>query len=192
MGDRIVTLPNALSALRLAGVPVFLWLVLGPRTPVADGIAVGLLAAAGISDWLDGKLARMLNQTTRLGQLLDPAADRLYIGATLVALAVRGIMPWWLFGALATREASVALALLVLKRRTAYRALQVSFVGKTATLCLMYSFPLLFLGTLGGTAAEVVRVFGWAFAIWGTALYWWAALLYLSQVKDLVKGAATS
>jgi cardiolipin synthase len=192
VGDRIVTLPNALSALRLAGVPVFLWLVLGPRTPVADGIAVGLLAAAGISDWLDGKLARMLNQTTRLGQLLDPAADRLYIGATLVALAVRGIMPWWLFGALATREASVALALLVLKRRTAYRALQVSFVGKTATLCLMYSFPLLFLGTLGGTAAEVVRVFGWAFAIWGTALYWWAALLYLSQVKDLVKGAATS
>jgi cardiolipin synthase len=192
VGDRIVTLPNALSALRLAGVPVFLWLVLGPRTPVADGIAVGLLAAAGISDWLDGKLARMLNQTTRLGQLLDPAADRLYIGATLVALAVRGIIPWWLFGALVTREASVALALLVLKRRTAYRALQVSFVGKTATLCLMYAFPLLFLGTLGGTAAEVVRVFGWAFAIWGAALYWWAALLYLSQVKDLVKGAATS
>jgi cardiolipin synthase len=124
--------------------------------------------------------------------LLDPAADRLYIGATLVALAVRGIIPWWLFGALATREASVALALLILKRRTQYRALQVSFVGKTATLCLMYAFPLLFLGTLGGTAAEVVRVFGWAFAIWGTALYWWAALLYLSQVKDLVKGAATS
>jgi cardiolipin synthase (CMP-forming) len=192
VGDRIVTWPNALSALRLAGVPVFLWLVLGPRTPAADGIAVGVLAAAGISDWLDGKLARMLNQTSRLGQLLDPAADRLYIGATLVALAVRGIIPWWLFGALVTREASVALALLVLKRRTTYRALQVSFVGKTATLCLMYAFPLLFLGTLGGTAAEVVRVFGWAFAIWGTALYWWAALLYLSQVKDLVKGAATS
>jgi cardiolipin synthase (CMP-forming) len=192
VGDRIVTWPNALSALRLAGVPVFLWLVLGPRTPAADGIAVGVLAAAGISDWLDGKLARMLNQTSKLGQLLDPAADRLYIGATLVALAVRGIIPWWLFGALVTREASVALALLVLKRRTTYRALQVSFVGKTATLCLMYAFPLLFLGTLGGTAAEVVRVFGWAFAIWGTALYWWAALLYLSQVKDLVKGAATS
>jgi cardiolipin synthase (CMP-forming) len=192
VGDRIVTWPNALSALRLAGVPVFLWLVLGPRTPAADGIAVGVLAAAGISDWLDGKLARMLNQTSKLGQLLDPAADRLYIGATLVALAVRGIIPWWLFGALVTREASVALALLVLKRRTTYRALQVSFVGKTATLCLMYAFPLLFLGTLGGAAAEVVRVFGWAFAIWGTALYWWAALLYLSQVKDLVKGAATS
>lgn len=192
MGDRIVTWPNALSALRLVGVPVFLWLVIGPRTPAADAIAVGILAAAGISDWLDGKLARMLNQTSRLGQLLDPAADRLYIGASLVGLAVRGIIPWWLFGGLVVREACMAFALLVLKRRTAYRTLQVSFVGKTATLCLMYAFPLLFLGAHGGTAAEVVRVFGWAFAIWGTALYWWAALLYLTQVKDLVKGAATS
>ena len=192
MGDRIVTWPNVLSALRLTGVPVFLWLVLGPRTAAADGIAVGILAAAGISDWLDGKLARMLNQASRLGQLLDPAADRLYIGATLVALAVRGIIPWWLLGALVLREACVALSLLVLRRRTSYNALAVSFVGKTATLCLMYAFPLLFLGAAGGVAAEVVRVFGWAFAIWGSALYWWAALLYLAQVKDLVKGAATS
>lgn len=153
---------------------------------------MGILVAAGISDWLDGKLARMLNQTSRLGQMLDPAADRLYIAATLVALAVRGIIPWWLFAALAVRELCVGLGLLVLKCRTPYTALQVSFVGKTATLCLMYSFPLLFLGAHGGTTAEVVRVFGWAFAIWGTALYWWAALLYLSQVRELLKGAATS
>lgn len=192
MGDRIVTWPNALSALRLAGVPVFLWLILGPRTTAADGIAVGILAMAGLSDWLDGKLARMLNQTSRLGQMLDPAADRLYIGASLVGLAVRGFIPWWLFGALVIREGCMAFALLVLRRRTVYRGLQVSFVGKTATLCLMYAFPLLFLGAHDGTAAEVIRVFGWAFAIWGSALYWWAALLYLSQVKDLVKGAATS
>lgn len=171
---------------------MFLWLVLGPRTAAADGIAVGILAAAGISDWLDGKLARMLNQASRLGQLLDPAADRLYIGATLVALAVRGIIPWWLLGALVLREACVALSLLVLRHRTSYNALAVSFVGKTATLCLMYAFPLLFLGAAGGVAAEVVRVFGWAFAIWGSALYWWGALLYIAQVKDLVKGAATS
>ena len=192
MGDRIVTWPNVLSAVRLAGVPVFLWLVLGPRTPVADGIAVGVLALAGITDWLDGKLARALNQTSRLGQLLDPAADRLYIGATVIALAVRGIIPWWLFGVLVAREACVAVFLLMLRRRTVYTALQVSFVGKAATLCLMYAFPLLFLSVYGGPAAEVVRVLGWAFAIWGTALYWWAALLYLSQVKDLVRGAATS
>ena len=197
MGDRIVTWPNALSAARLAGVPVFLWLVIGPRTATTDLIAAGILGLAGITDWLDGKLARMLNQQSRLGQLLDPAADRLYIAATIIALAVRGIMPWWLFGAIAGRELIVGVALLVLQRRTTYGSLQVSFVGKTATLCLMYAFPLLFLGAHSGTAAEVVRVLGWAFAIWGTALYWWAAMLYLTQVRDLVresgvKGATAS
>jgi cardiolipin synthase len=197
VGDRIVTWPNALSAARLAGVPVFLWLVLGPRTATTDLIAAGILGLAGITDWLDGKLARMLNQQSRLGELLDPAADRLYIAATIIALAVRGIMPWWLFGAIAGRELMVGVALLVLQRRTVYGALQVSFVGKAATLCLMYAFPLLFLGAHSGTAAEVVRVLGWAFAIWGIALYWWAAMLYLTQVRDLVrepgvKGAAAS
>jgi len=187
VGDRIVTWPNALSAARLAGVPVFLWLVIGPRTATTDLIAAGILGLAGITDWLDGKLARMLNQTSRLGQLLDPAADRLYIAATIIGLAVRGIIPWWLFGAIAGRELLVGVALLVLHRRTPYGALQVSFVGKAATLCLMYAFPLLFLGAHGGPAAEVVRVLGWAFAVWGTALYWWAAMLYLTQVRDLVR-----
>lgn len=192
MGDRIVTWPNALSALRLVGVPVFLWLVIGPRTVTTDLIAAGILGLAGITDWLDGKLARMLNQQSKLGQMLDPAADRLYIAAMLIGLAVRGIIPWWLFGAIAARELCVGLSLLVLKQRTPYSALQVSFVGKAATLCLMYAFPLLFLGAHSGTTAEVVRVLGWAFAIWGTALYWWAATLYVTQVRDLVKGAAAS
>jgi cardiolipin synthase len=192
VGDRIVTWPNALSAARLIGVPVFLWLVIVPQTATADLIAAGILGLAGLTDWLDGKLARMLNQQSRLGQLLDPAADRLYIAATVIALAIRGIIPWWLFGALAARELCVGIALLVLKQRTPYSALQVSFVGKTATLCLMYALPLLFLGAHSGPAAEVVRVFGWAFAIWGTFLYWWAAILYLTQTRDLVKGAAAS
>jgi cardiolipin synthase (CMP-forming) len=192
VGDRIFTWPNALSAARLAGVPVFLWLVLGPRTATTDIIAAGLLGFAGISDWLDGKLARMLNQTSRLGQLLDPAADRLYIAVTLIALGVRGIIPWWLFAAIVGREACMALALLVLRSRTYYGEVQVSFVGKAATLCLMYAFPLLFLGAHSGDVSEVVRIIGWAFAVWGVALYWWAALLYLAQIRDLVKGATPS
>ena len=192
VGDRILTWPNALSAARLAGVPVFLWLVLGPRSATGDIIAAAMLGLAGISDWLDGKLARMLNQTSRLGQLLDPAADRLYIGATIVALAVRGIIPWWLFVAIVGREVCMVLALVVLRRRTDYGALQVSFVGKAATLCLMYGFPLLFLGAHGGITSEVIRTIAWAFTVWGVALYWWAALLYLSEIRDLVKGAATS
>ncbi len=183
--DRVLTIPNAISALRLAGVPVFLWLVLGPRTATADAWAVAVLILAGLSDWLDGKLARALNQGSRLGQLLDPAADRLYIAATLVALAVRDIIPWWLFGVLALRELVVGGALAVLKRRTGIGTLQVSLVGKAATLCLLYAFPLLFLGDHPGWGGTLARVIGWAFAIWGTILYWWAAMLYLSQVRRL-------
>jgi cardiolipin synthase len=193
VGDRIFTWPNALSAARLAGVPVFLWLVIGPRTATTDVIAAGLLGFAGISDWLDGKLARMLNQTSRLGQLLDPAADRLYIAVTIIALGVRGIIPWWLFGVIVGRELCMAVALVVLRQRTEYEAaVQVNFVGKAATLCLMYAFPLLFLGAHEGDASEAVRIIGWAFAVWGVALYWWAALLYLTQIRDLVKGATPS
>jgi cardiolipin synthase (CMP-forming) len=182
---RILTVPNAISMARLAGVPVFLWLVLGPH---ADGWAVGLLILAGLSDWLDGVIARAWNQQSRLGQLLDPAADRLYIAATLAALAVRGIIPWWLVAVLVSRELVLGVALLFL-RRYGYGPLQVSLVGKAATLCLLYAFPLLFLGAHTGTAALVARIAGWAFAIWGSALYWWAAALYLAQARRLIGDA---
>jgi cardiolipin synthase (CMP-forming) len=184
--DRVLTIPNGISAARLAGVPVFLWLVLGPRTATADYWAVGLLIAAGLSDWLDGKIARAFNQASRLGQLLDPAADRLYIVSTIVALAIRQIIPWWLVVVLAVRELTVGVALALLKRRAGYGTLQVSLVGKGATLCLLYAFPLLFLGDHPGWGGTLARVIGWAFATWGTVLYWWAAMLYLAQVRNLV------
>ena len=190
--DRVLTIPNGISAARLAGVPVFLWLVLGPRTAAADYWAVGLLIAAGFSDWLDGKIARALNQTSRLGQLLDPAADRLYIAATIVALAVRAIIPWWLVVVLALREITVGGALAALRRRAGYGTLQVSFVGKAATACLLYAFPLLFLGDHPGWGGTLARVLGWAFATWGTVLYWWAAMLYIAQVKSLISNTASS
>ena len=189
--DRVLTIPNALSAARLAGVPVFLWLVLGPRTATADYWAVALLIVAGATDWLDGKIARALNQGSRLGQVLDPAADRLYIAATIVALAVRAIIPWWLVAVLALRELVVGGALAVLKRRVGFSTLQVSLVGKAATLCLLYAFPLLFLGDHPGWGGTLARVLGWAFATWGTVLYWWAAMLYLAQVRSLVTNAAS-
>ena len=187
--DRVLTIPNALSAARLAGVPVFLWLVLGPRTATADYWAVALLIVAGATDWLDGKIARALNQGSRLGQVLDPAADRLYIAATIVALAVRAIIPWWLVAVLALRELVVGGALAVLKRRVGFSTLQVSLVGKAATLCLLYAFPLLFLGDHPGWGGTLARVIGWAFAIWGTVLYWWAAMLYLAQVRSLASSS---
>jgi cardiolipin synthase (CMP-forming) len=183
--DRILTIPNGLSVLRLIGVPVFLWLVLGPHL---DAWAVVLLIASAATDWLDGKIARAFNQQSKLGEALDPAADRLYIAATLVALAIRNIIPWWLVALLAVRELIVAGALGLLKRKLGFGTLQVSFVGKTATLCLLYAFPLLLLGTYTGNLGEITRILGWAFAGWGTALYWWAAALYLFQARDLLTG----
>jgi cardiolipin synthase len=187
--DRILTIPNGLSVLRLIGVPVFLWLVLGPHL---DAWAVVLLIASAATDWLDGKIARAFNQQSKLGEALDPAADRLYIAATLVALAIRNIIPWWLVALLAVRELVVAGALGLLKRKLGFGTLQVSFVGKTATLCLLYAFPLLLLGTYAGNLGEVTRILGWAFACWGTALYWWAAALYLVQARDLLTGRETA
>jgi cardiolipin synthase (CMP-forming) len=190
--DRVLTIPNAISAARLAGVPVFLWLVLGPRTATADYWAVALLIVAGVSDWLDGKIARALNQGSRLGEVLDPLADRLYIAATIIALAVREIIPWWLVAILALRELVVGAALAVLKRRAGFGTLHVSLVGKAATLCLLYAFPLLFLGDHPGGGATLARVIGWGFAIWGTFLYWWAAMLYIAQVRSLASASASS
>ena len=187
----MLTIPNAISVARLAGVPVFLWLALGPRTQAADTWAVILLVAAGASDWLDGKIARALNQQSKLGQVLDPAADRLYILATLIALVIRAIIPWWLFGLLVARELVLGVALARLRSR-GYGPLQVSFVGKAATLCLFYAFPLLLLGAHAGTFGSLARIVGWAMAIWGTALYWCAAGLYLRQTRDLLRAAAAA
>ncbi|HEY2076100.1 MAG TPA: CDP-alcohol phosphatidyltransferase family protein [Streptosporangiaceae bacterium] len=186
--ERIWTIPNLISVARLLGVPVFLWLVLGQHSTARDWWAVGLLIAAGASDWLDGKIARALNQQSRLGQMLDPAADRLYIAATVIALAVRTIIPWWLVAVLAARELLMAVVLAILRRR-GWAALQVSFVGKTATLCLLYAFPLLFLGSHVAVYAETARVAGWSFVIWGSALYWCSALLYTVQARRLLAGA---
>jgi cardiolipin synthase len=182
--ERIWTIPNALSALRLAGVPVFLWVALGPR---ADGVALGILVFAGISDYLDGKLARALNQTSRLGVLLDPLADRLYILATIAALTVREIMPWWLAAAIIGRDLAISLLLVPMRRLGLGTALPVHYLGKSATFNLLYAFPLLLLSDGSGALATVVRPVGWAFVIWGTALYWWSGLLYAFQVAGIAR-----
>jgi len=181
--DRVWTVPNALSLLRLLGVPLFLWLLLGPE---ADGWAVGILMVSGFTDWLDGKLARWLDQSSKLGALLDPAADRLYIVSTLVALALRGIVPVWMVAVLVGREVVLAVALLVL-RHYGYPPLQVHYLGKAATLLLLYAFPGLLLADGTGWLATAIEPFAWAFTIWGTALYVLAGLFYLFQVAGIVR-----
>lgn len=177
---RIVTIPNILSFARLLGVPVFLWLVLVPQADVA---AFVLLAVAGASDWVDGYLARRLNQRSELGILLDPLADRLYIAATLLGLALRELIPWWLVGVLVARELFL-LALLPRLRRSGRMALPVTYVGKSATFCLLWGFPLLLLGGIPSVGVAATA-FGWAFALWGTYLYWWAGIRYAQQAIAL-------
>lgn len=182
-GHRIWTLPNTVSLLRLLGIPLFLWLVLGPK---ADLWALAVLALAGFTDWLDGYLARRLDQASDLGELLDPVADRLYILAVVIGLAVRDIVPWWVAVILPLRDL-LLWALVPFLRTRGYSALPVHFLGKAATFNLLYAFPLLFLGEGEGQVALLARVFGWAFAMWGIALYWWAGLLYAWQVRVLLR-----
>ena len=181
-GSAIWTVPNAVSALRLLGVPLFLWLVLGPQ---ADVLALVLLMVSGFTDWLDGYLARRLHQTSKLGEILDPVADRLYSLAVVVGLAVRDIIPWWVALILPARDAFLWCLVPFLRTR-GYSALPVHFLGKAATFNLLYAFPLLFIGDGTGTVATLGKVFGWAFAIWGIGLYWWAGLLYAWQVRKLM------
>ena len=181
--DRVWTLPNALSFLRLAGVPLVLWLILGPQ---ADGLAVLVLALGGLTDWLDGHLARAWHQTSRIGQMLDPIADRLYILAVLVGLALREIVPWWLAVIIVGRDVFVVVLVPILKTR-GYSSLPVHFVGKVATFCLLYAFPLVLLGSDQQGWLQLAWVLGWAFAIWGTTLYWYAGGLYLLQTVRLLR-----
>jgi cardiolipin synthase (CMP-forming) len=181
--DRAWTLPNVLSFLRLAGAPVVLWLIIGPQ---ADGLAVLVLALGGFTDWLDGYLARAWHQTSRIGQMLDPIADRLYILAVLIGLALREIVPWWLVVIVVGRDVFIPLLVPVLKTR-GYSSLPVHFVGKVATFSLLYAFPLVLLGSGEEGWHQLAWVVGWAFAIWGTALYWYAGGLYVVQTVRLLR-----
>jgi cardiolipin synthase (CMP-forming) len=181
--DRVWTLPNLLSFLRLAGAPVVLWLIVGPK---ADGLAVLVLALGGFTDWLDGYLARAWHQTSRIGQMLDPIADRLYILAVLLGLALREIVPWWLVVIVVGRDVFVVVLVPALKTR-GYSSLPVHFLGKAATFSLLYAFPLVLLGSGEDGWLQLAWVLGWAFAIWGTALYWYAGGLYVAQTVRLLR-----
>jgi cardiolipin synthase (CMP-forming) len=188
VGDRVLTLPNLISFVRLLGVPLFLYLFLVVRADVA---AVVVLAVGGTSDWVDGWLARRLDQVSRLGELLDPLADRLYILATLLAFTVREVVPWWFTAALLLRELVVAAALAGL-RRYGYVGLPVHYLGKTATFILLFAFPVLLLADSVSSTEEVAGAIGWGLAWWGLALYWAAGALYLIQAGTLVRESRTA
>lgn len=182
VSTRIFTVPNILSFVRLALVPVFLLLVIMGY----DLFALGVLVFSSLTDFLDGVLARRLNQVTRLGQLLDPAADRFFIFATLIGLAVRGIVPWWLVIVIVGRDAVLLVAGVVLAN-FGFGPLPVHHLGKIATFCLFYALPILMIGQAFPTAAPFSAPIGWGFALWGAFLYWWAGAIYIIETLRVIK-----
>ncbi|MEE6260055.1 CDP-alcohol phosphatidyltransferase family protein [Plantactinospora sonchi] len=183
---RVLTVPNLISFTRLLGVPVFLYLFLVVRTDAADVAAVVVLGVGGLTDWVDGYVARRLQQVSRLGELLDPVADRLYILATLVALTVREVVPWQFTVALLARDVVMTVNLAVL-RRYGYRPPPVHYLGKTATFVLLLAFPVLLLAHAVPGASTAAGAIGWGLAWWGLALYWLAGVLYVVQAVRLIR-----
>ena len=180
-GQQLRMFPNLLSVLRLLLVPVFLWLLLTEK----HLLAIVVLAIASLTDYLDGVFARKFNQVTRLGQLLDPAADRLYIFSTLIALSVTNHIPVWLAAVVVARDLMLAIVYPILATH-GYGPLPVHYLGKAGTFALLYAFPLLLLADIWTAASFVVLPIAWAFALWGVGLYWWAGFVYVRQVRNVV------
>ncbi len=181
--DRVLTVPNLLSAVRLVLIPVFVYALLFAH---ANGWAVAILMFSGASDWADGKIARTLNQSSRLGVLLDPAVDRLYMVTVPVVMAIDGMVPWWFVIILLLRDGLLAATLPVLRSR-GLSALPVTYVGKGATFALMSGFPLVLLGGWDALWSRVVGACGWGFLGWGLYAYLWSFVQYAVQTTLVVR-----
>lgn len=178
--DRVVTVPNVLSLIRLLGVPLFfVWILEGRYVA-----AIVVLIVSSLTDMADGRIARALHQRSRLGQQLDPLADRLYILVCVLALALRGLIPWWFLALLVGRDVAM-LALTPILRRLGYSSLPVNFVGKAATFCLLIALPLVLFGATTFSLQVPASVLGQALGLWGLFLYWWAGALYIGQARSL-------
>jgi cardiolipin synthase len=182
VSSRVLTVPNVLSAIRLALVPVFLVFIVRGE----DLYALLVLVVSSITDFLDGVIARKFRQISRLGQLLDPAADRLFIFAALLGLALRDITPWWFVVVVVSRDALLLILGIVLAN-FGYGPLPVHHLGKVATLFLFYALPILMVGEAFDSVLPVTNPIGWAFALWGAFLYWWAGVIYAIETSRVVR-----
>jgi cardiolipin synthase len=182
VSTRIVTIPNLLSLFRLLLIPVFLVLLLNAQYLWA----LLVLVASSLTDFVDGYVARHFNQVTRVGQLLDPAADRLFIFSTLIGLAWTGFIPWWLAGVIFGRE-FLLLIVGVILANFGYGPLPVHHLGKMGTFALLTAMPLLVLGAAFPQIDAVANPVGWAAALWGVFLYWWAGILYALEAGRLIR-----
>ncbi len=182
VSSRIITVPNVLSFIRLLLVPVFfVSIVVGH-----DFVALLLLVVSSITDYVDGQIARRFNQISRLGQLLDPAADRLLILAALIGLSVREVIPWWLAIVIIGRDLMLIVLGIALANH-GYGPLPVHHLGKFATFCLFYALPILMLGQAFHQLEWITVPIGWAFALWGAFLYWWSGVLYLRETVRIIR-----
>ena len=174
MSHPVLTIPNILSVLRLLGVPLYFTLVSKENFV----FAVMVLFLAGATDYFDGKIARRFNQTSRLGELLDPAADRLYVAAIVYSLWDLGVIPLLLLVLIFARDIILGVLLIFMKRRD-LEPFKVTYLGKAATFNLLYAFPFLLLTLIDDDfVSTVAYVLGWAFSAWGIALYLWTGALY--------------
>jgi cardiolipin synthase len=180
----LITVPNALTFLRFLGIPIFVYLAVNLE---ADGWAIIVLAIGGATDYFDGKLARAWNQTSRFGEIADPAIDRLYIFAILIVFLVREIVPLWMIVLLIGRDVVLGLLTLLMARK-AIPPFTVTYLGKAATFNLMYAFPLLLLAQNDGLWGNLAFVSGWSFAIWGVALYISTGVGYARQGISQLRG----
>lgn len=180
----VITLPNALTFLRFLGIPLFIYLTLSIQ---ADGWAIVVLAIGGATDYFDGKIARAWNQTSRFGELADPAIDRLYILATLLVFLIRDIVPLWVIAVLIGRDLILGLLTILMSLR-GIPPLVVTYLGKAATFNLLYAFPFLLLAQSNGFWGDFAFVLGWSFAIWGVALYISTGVTYTRDAISQIRG----
>jgi cardiolipin synthase len=178
--SRVLTLPNAISFVRIALIPVFVALIVDRDSSGAPGIA--LFGAVVATDWVDGLIARRTGQVSDIGKVLDPLADRCAIAAGLIALVIRGAFPWWAAALVLVRDAAVLIVAAVALGRRSIR-IEVRWIGKLATFSLMCGVPWIAWGNLGLPLGEAALVCGWAAFVVGITESYVAAVAYLADLR---------
>lgn len=180
----MLTVPNLISAIRIAMIPVFVALILDEDTTAWGIVAFGVVVA---TDWVDGTVARRTGQVSELGKVLDPIADRAAIAAGLIALAIRGAFPWWAAGAILARDLAVLVAAGVLLSKG--RRIDVRWIGKVATFALMLAIPAISWGTLGLWPAAAALAVGWPIFAVSITEYYVAAAVYARDMRRELRSA---
>jgi len=185
--DRILTVPNLITLVRLACIPLFLWMLFGKNWQSASAVLLGVL---GATDWVDGFVARRYGQVSTFGKVLDPTADRLLVATAVISVMVYGAVPLWFGIATIAREVLVSVMVLLLASLGAAR-IDVLWVGKAGTFGLMFAYPTFLLAYGDATWQEPFKVIAWVTGIVGLALAWYAAGSYIGPARDaLRKGRA--